>query len=80
VAYDQLSRAWRIAYAILGSFFLLGGSVGAIGEVAWGLRGYVLAWPAAAIAAALAVLGGYLLYAVRQGRIRTLGIGASRGK
>jgi hypothetical protein len=76
--YDQLTRGWRIAYGIVGSILLPVGVVGTLAEIYLALHGFPLAWIAALIAVGLAVLGAYLLIAVRAGRIRSLGLGGPR--
>jgi uncharacterized membrane protein len=80
MAYDQLSRPWRIAYAIIGTLLAVAGVLGAVAEVYLALSGFPLAWFAVLILVPIALLGFYLIYAVRQGRIRTLGLGAGRGR
>jgi len=81
MAYDQLSRPWRVTYAILGFVFLVGGAFGTAGELGWAIMyGYLAAWPAALFTAAITCLGGYLLYASWRGRIRTLGLHIGRNR
>ena len=81
MAYDQLSRPWRVTYAIPGFAFLIGGAFGTAGELGWAIMyGYLAAWPAALFTAAITLLGGYLLYASWRGRIRTLGLHIGRNR
>ena len=75
MAYDELTRGWRIGYGIAGIVFTIVGGVGTVVELILALDGYILAWIAALMTAGLATLGVFLLMSVRKGRIRTLGLG-----
>ena len=78
MAYDQLTRAWRIGYGIAGFVLVLVGVPGTVAEIYLATHGYPLAWAAAVLTIVLTAVGSYLLYAVWQGRIHTLGIGRAR--
>ena len=75
MVFDPLIGAWRVAYGVIGSIFLLVGVLGTFAEVYLALQGYNLAWLAAVLTVLLAILGGFLIHGVYRGRIRSLGIG-----